>query len=159
MATLVRLEPFREVAAMHNELSRFMNGLLEGDGRQSQTWVPTLDVWEADNEVVYAFDLPGIPQDKIEVEVEDGALTVSAERERSEEISSERFQRFERRFGSFSRTVGLPQGVSEEDIKASYEHGVLQIHVPKPAQPKPKRIQVGGSEDGQGTIEGTSTQA
>src|SRR5215204_7019101 len=130
---------------------------LEGDGRQSQTWVPTLDVWEADNEVVYAFDLPGIPQDKIEVEVEDGALTVSAERERSEEISNERFHRFERRFGSFSRTVGLPQGVSEDDIKASYQDGVLQIHVPKPERPKPKRIQVGGSENGQGTIEGTST--
>jgi len=159
MATLVRLEPFREVAAMHNELSRFMNGLLEGNGKQTQTWVPTLDVWESETEVVYAFDLPGIPQDKIEVEVEDGALTVSAERERSEEISNERFHRFERRFGSFSRTVGLPQGVSEDDIKASYQDGVLQIHVPKPEQPKPKRIQVGGSEDGQATIEGTSTQA
>ena len=157
MATLVRLEPFREVAAMHNELSRFMNGLLEGNGRQSQTWVPTLDVWEADTEVVYAFDLPGIPQDKIEVEVEHGALTVSAERERSEEISNERFHRLERRFGSFSRTVGLPQGVSEDDIKASYQDGVLQIHVPKPEQPRPKRIEVGGSENGQGTIEGTST--
>ena len=157
MATLVRLEPFREVAAMHNELSRFMNGLLEGNGRETQTWVPTLDVWEAENEVVYAFDLPGIPQDKINVEVEDGALTVSAERERSQEISNERFHRFERRFGSFSRTVGLPQGVSEDDIKASYQDGVLQIHVPKPEQPKPKRIQV-GADGRQSTIEGTSTQ-
>ena len=119
--------------------------------------MPTLDVWEAENEVVYAFDLPGIPQDKINVEVEDGALTISAERERSQELSTDRFHRFERRFGSFSRTVGLPQGVSEDDIKASYQDGVLQIQVPKPAQPKPKRIQVGG-DTGQSTIEGTSTQ-
>src|SRR5438552_11065209 len=97
MATLVRWEPFREVAAMQNELSRLMNGLLEGNGKQTQAWVPTLDVWETDDELVYAFDLPGIPQDKVSVEVEDGALTVSAERERTQEVSQERFHRFERR--------------------------------------------------------------
>ena len=157
MATLVRWEPFREVAAMQNELSRLMNGLLEGNGKQTQAWVPTLDVWETDDELVYAFDLPGIPQDKVSVEVEEGALTVSAERERTQEVSQERFHRFERRFGSFSRTVGLPQGVSEDDIKASYADGVLQIHVPKPVQPKPKRIEValGGTEPQ--TIEGTTS--
>jgi HSP20 family protein len=154
MATLVGWEPFREAAAMHNELSRLMNGLTESNGRQTQNWVPTLDVWETDVELVYAFDLPGIPQDQITVEVEDGALTISAERVRSEEVSQERFHRFERRFGSFSRTVGLPQGASDDSIKAVYNDGVLEIHVAKPVQPKPKRIHIGG--DGQSTIEGTS---
>jgi HSP20 family protein len=158
MATLVRWDPFREVAAMQNELSRFMNGLLEGDGRQSQAWVPTLDMWETENELVYAFDLPGIAQDKFTVEVEDGALTVTAERERTEEVSQDRFHRFERRFGSFARTVGLPQGVSEDDIKASYNNGVLEIHVPKPAQAKPKRIEV-AVDGAQSVIEGTSNQS
>jgi HSP20 family protein len=157
MATLVRWDPYREVAAMQSELSRFMNGLVEGSGRQAQGWVPTLDVWEKDSELVYAFDLPGLEQDKISVEVEDGALTVSAERERTEEVSEDRFHRFERRFGSFSRTVGLPQGVSEDDITAKYADGVLEIHVPKPEQAKPKRISV-GAEGGQKTIEGSSKQ-
>ncbi len=158
MATLVRWDPFREVAAMQNELSRFMNGLLEGDNRQTQSWVPTLDVWETDSELVYAFDLPGIPQDKFAVEVENGTLTVSAERERTEDVDGDKFRRFERRFGSFSRTVGLPQGISDDDIKASYKDGVLEIHVPKPEQPKPKRISV-GVEGKQKTIEGTSTKS
>jgi HSP20 family protein len=158
MATLVRWDPFREAAAMHNELSRFMNGLLEGDGHQTQSWVPTLDVWETDDELVYAFDLPGIAQDKFTVEVEDGALTVTAERERTEEVSQDRFHRFERRFGGFSRTVGLPQGVSEDDIKASYNNGVLEIHVRKPEQPKPKRIDV-AVDGAPSAIEGTSTQS
>jgi HSP20 family protein len=156
MATVVRWDPFREVAAMQNELSRFMNGLLEGNGRESQSWVPTLDIWETDGELVYAFDLPGVSQDKVTVEAENGAMTVTAERERTAEVSQERFHRFERRFGSFQRTVGLPQGVSEDDIKATYNDGVLEIHVPKPAQPKPKRIEV-ASDGGQKTIEGTST--
>jgi HSP20 family protein len=159
MATVVRLEPFREVAALQNELSRFMNGFLEGNGRETQAWVPTLDVWETEQELVYAFDLPGIPQDKISIEAEDGALTVSAERERTAEVSQERFHRFERRFGSFSRTVGLPQGVSEDTINASYADGVLQIHVPKPEQPKPKKIEIGLSGSAPSTIEGSSTQS
>jgi HSP20 family protein len=142
MTTLVRWDPLREAAAMHTELSRLMNGLFEGSGRQTQAWVPTLDVWETDDALHYAFDLPGIPKDKIAIEVEDGALTVSATREREQKVAGDGYQRFERRYGTFSRTVGLPQGVSEDEIKASYEHGVLEIRAPKPEQPKPKRIEI-----------------
>jgi HSP20 family protein len=160
MTTLVRWDPFREAAAVHTELSRLMNGLFEGNGRTTQTWVPTLDAWETEDALVYAFDLPGVPQDKISVEVEDGTLTVSAERERTEEVSQERYHRLERRFGSFARTVGLPQGATEDSIKAAYKDGVLEIHVPKPAQVKPKRIEIafGAAEEPQ-TIEGTASQA
>jgi HSP20 family protein len=155
MATLVRWDPYREVAALHNEMSRLVNGLFEGSGRVTQSWVPTLDAWETDDALVYAFDLPGIPQDKISVEVEDGALTVTAERERSMEVSEERFHRFERRFGTFTRTVGLPQGVSEDAIAASYNHGVLEIRVPKPEAAKPKKIEI-GFETAPTTIDGTA---
>src|SRR5919202_3620304 len=157
MATLVRWGPFRELAALQNEMSRFMNGLGEGNGRTTQSWVPALDVWETEDEVVYAFDLPGIPEDKINVEFEDGALTISAERERKVEQKDDRFYRFERRFGTFARTIGLPQGVSEDAIDAQYHDGVLELHVKKPEQPKPRRIQVGSGS--KATIEGKSEQA
>jgi HSP20 family protein len=157
MATLVRFrEPFREMAALQNEMTRLMGGLLEGNGRTNQAWTPAVDVWETENELVYAFDLPGIPEDKISVELEESALTVSAERERKEEVSNDRFYRFERRFGSFSRTIGLPQGVNEDSISAEYRDGVLEVHVAKPEEPKPRRIQVGTGT--QGTIEGKSKQ-
>jgi HSP20 family protein len=154
MATLVRWEPFREIAALQNEMSRFMNGLFEGNGRTNQAWVPAVDVWETENEVVYAVDLPGIPEDKISVELDEGALTISAEREQTQEKTEDRFYRYERRYGTFSRTVGVPQGVTEDDISAEYKHGVLEVHVKKPEQPKPKRIQVGSGS--QATIEGKS---
>ena len=154
MATLVRWEPFRELAALQNEMSRFMNGLHEGDGRTSQSWVPALDVWETDSEIVYALDLPGVPEEKISVELDEGALTVSAERERTQEQSEERFYRFERRYGTFSRTFGVPQGVTEGDVSADVKDGVLEVHVRKPEQPQPKRIQVGSGAGA--TIEGTS---
>ena len=154
MATLVRWEPFREIASMQNEMSRFMNGLLEGNGRTNQSWVPALDVWETDDEIVYALDLPGVSEEKISVELDEGALTVSAERQRSQDESEERFYRFERRHGVFSRTVGVPQGVTEADVAADYKDGVLQVHVKKPVQPKPRRIQVGSAT--QGTIDTTA---
>lgn len=157
MATMVRWAPFSELASLHNEMSRFMNGLLEGNGRTSQSWVPVADVWETENEVVYAFDLPGIPEDKISVELDDSTLTVTAEREREDKVEDGRFYRYERRFGTFSRTIQLPQGVSEDSIKADYKNGVLELHVAKPEQPKPRKIQIGltGSEEPK-TIEGTA---
>src|SRR4051812_40940425 len=102
MAALVRWEPFREIATLQNDMSRLMNTVLGGTQDTTRSWVPAVDVWETAHELVYAFDLPGIPEDKISVEYEDGALVVSGERERSEEFSSEKFYRFERRFGSFS---------------------------------------------------------
>jgi HSP20 family protein len=155
---LVRWEPFRELAALQNEMGRWMSqaagvGSLPGNG-QSSTWLPAVDVWETDKEIVLSFDLPGIPEDKIAVELEDNVLTVSGERERTQEHSNDRFYRFERRYGSFSRTVTLPTGVNENSIQADYSDGVLEVRVPKPEEQKPKRIQI-GSQD---AIEGKSVR-
>jgi len=154
MATLVRWEPFRELASLQNEMSRFMNGLFEGDSRAVQSWIPTADVWETDSEVVYAFDLPGIDEDKLSVELDDGALTVKGERQREERVENDSFYRFERRFGSFSRTIGVPQGVTEQDVQADYRNGVLEVHVAKPEAPKPRKIEIGGTAPK--TIEGSA---
>ena len=156
MATLVRWQPWTELASLQTEMSRLMNGLLEGDGKSVQSWVPALDVWETENEVVYAFDLPGIPEEQTSVEVEDGSLTVTAERQRTNEFGDDRFYRFERRHGTFTRTIGLPQGVSEDGINADYKNGVLEIHVAKPEQASPRRIQVGSAT--QATIEGEASK-
>ena len=154
---LVRFEPFRELTALQNEMGRWMNVLAGGTttpGNGSSTWLPAVDVWETDNELVLSLDLPGIPEDKISVELDDNVLTVSGERERTQEQSSERFYRFERRYGTFSRSVTLPAGVTDQDITANYNDGVLEVRVPKPEEQKPKRIQVGT----QGAIEGKSTR-
>ena len=159
MATLVRWDPIREVTAVQNELSRLMNGLFEGNGGTTQSWVPTLDAWETEDALVFAFDLPGVPQDKISVETEDASLTVTAERAQSADVSGERYHRLERRHGTFTRTVGLPQGVSEDAIKATYKYGVLEIRVPKPEEVKPKKIEIGFVATPEAApIEGTAEQ-
>ena len=146
MSTLVRWEPFREIAQLQGEMGRLFNGLLDGgQARASQGWVPALDVWETESELVYAFDLPGIPEDKIQIEVHDDTLTVSGERVKETQEQGDRYFRFERRYGSFARAVGLPAGIDEAKISASYTNGVLEIRVPKPEEAKPRRIQLGAA--------------
>jgi HSP20 family protein len=157
MTTLVRWEPFRELAGLQNEMSRLMNTVFEAAGNGGsagpRTWIPAVDAWETDDEIVYALDLPGVPQDSISVELADGALVVGATRERSSEISDERYHRSERRVGTFSRTIAVPRGVDESKIHATYRDGVLEIRVAKPEQAKPKRIEIAGGSTEPKTIE------
>jgi HSP20 family molecular chaperone IbpA len=74
---------------------------------------------------------------------------------RSQEVSADRLYRFERRYGSFSRAIGLPQGVSEDQISARYDNGELEVHVKKPAVETPHQIQIG---NGKAAIEGKATK-
>jgi HSP20 family protein len=154
--TIVRWEPFRELAALQSEMSRWMGTLsAPGSGNgHSSTWLPAVDVWETEKELVLSFDLPGIPEDQIAVELDENTLTVSGERERTDQHSSDRFYRFERRYGQFARSVSLPTGVKDSDIQADYKDGVLEVRIPKPEEPKPRRIEIGGNK----AIEGTSKQ-
>jgi HSP20 family protein len=136
---------------------RELNGNGTTSGTVARSWAPALDVWETENEVVYSLDLPGIPEDGIKVEFESGVLTVSAERERAGDVKQDGFYRYERRVGSFARSITLPEGVTEDGVKASYANGVLEVRVQKPEEAKPRRIEIG--VNGSKTIEGTATEA
>src|SRR5207302_9779325 len=131
-------DPYHEATALQGEMARFLT--LFGGGTGTATagvWAPPMDVWETDDEIVYAFDLPGIPKDTVSIEFDHGVLTVSAERERSKEVSTDRLHRFERRYGGFSRAIGLPQGVSEDQISARHDNGELAVDDKKPALEMP----------------------
>jgi HSP20 family protein len=153
MTTLVRWEPFRDLAGLQGEVSRLMNGLLDA-GQRPEGWSPALDVWETETELVYAFDVPGVREDEITIEAHDDTLTVSGSRVREVEEKNDRYYRFERRHGSFARSVGLPNGTDDTKITASYRDGVLEVHVPKPEEAKPRRIAI---EARQPDVEATPT--
>ena len=160
MTTLRRWDPLRDVVSLQTELARVMNGMSGGsNGQQTQAWTPPLDVWENEDSVTYSFDLPGIALEDINIEAENGRLTVSASRSHPSELDSERFYSLERRYGTYSRSVGLPQGVAEDDISAAYENGVLSVTVPKPEQPKPRRIDISGAKPESKTIEAKEPNA
>src|ERR1700730_4046381 len=154
MTTVVRFrEPLRNVA-MNREFERLIQTIFESPARagalSNHLWAPPLDVWETEGELVYAFDLPGIPEETIAVDLEEGTLTVSGSRERAE-IEDGRFFRYERSFGEFTRSVALPEGRGEGEARAHYANGVLEVHVQKPEQSKPRRVPV------MTTVEGAST--
>src|SRR6476646_6213007 len=145
MTTLVRFrEPLRNIA-INSEFERLMKTLFESPagaaGLSSHAWTPLLDICETEGELVYAFDLPGIPEEKIAVDLEDSTLTVSGSRERSE-IEEGRLFRYERPFGEFTRSVALPEGTGDGEANAHYANGVLEVHVQKPEQSKPRRLPV-----------------
>src|SRR6185295_8042815 len=106
-------------------------------------WMPAMDLVEADDSYVLQADLPGLTQDDIQIEFEDRTLTVSGERKAEHEIKKDGYVRVERAFGSFSRSLTLPQGVDPEALAASFENGVLEVRIPKPEARKPRRIEIG----------------
>ncbi len=81
-------------------------------------------------------------EDEIAIEAHDDTLTISGSRARNIEEQDDRYYRFERRYGSFARSVGLPNGTDDSKITASYRDGVLEIHVPKPEEARPRRIAI-----------------
>lgn len=100
-----------------------------------------------DRSVVVRAEMPGIDPDKdVEVTVEDGALHIRAERREEEEKSERNFRRRELRYGSFARTVPLPEGVDEDAITATYNDGILEVRAPLPPEaPKEtaRRVEIG----------------
>ena len=111
-------------------------------GRLGQ-WVPQLEVRQRGNELVVSADLPGLSPDDVNIDVEDGVLTISGERRQSSEDRQENYYRSERSYGSFVRSIPLPEGVDEEEVRAQFDNGVLEVTIPIPAQrARGRRIEI-----------------
>ena len=148
MATLVRWEPFRELASLQSEMSR-MHERPRRSGRPGaarRTWAPALDVWETDAELVYAFDLPGVPEDAIQIEVADDTLTADGRaharggegRATASTASSAATAR------SAARS-GCRRASTSRRSRPSTRTACVEIHVPKPEEQKPRRIPLGSA--------------
>jgi HSP20 family protein len=138
--TLVRLDPFRELTALQTEVNRLFSRVGGGDVAERQSWTPSLDVIETEDGIKLKAELAGMDPADISVEVQDKVLTVSGERRFEEEVKEDKYYRIERRYGSFSRSIALPQTVDEDRIEAKYENGVLEVAVPKAEIAKPRKI-------------------
>lgn len=112
---------------------------------EEAAWIPSIDVFEKDGWLVIRADLPGLTKDDVNVEVTDEAITLKGERKKEIEEEKEGLYRLERAYGSFYRAVPLPEGVKAEDVKATFENGVLEVAVPLPPakkEPKARRIEI-----------------
>ena len=149
--TIVRWEPLRELSSLQNEMNRLFGTVFDapaggaGNGGTLRRWMPAMDLLETADHFVLRADLPGMTQEDVNIELEDSTLTVSGERKAEHEEHQEGFFRVERAFGSFSRSLALPQGIDPEAVTASFDNGVLEIRIPKPEQRKPRRIEIAGA--------------
>lgn len=154
---IVRWDPFRELTALQNEVNRLM-GRFGTEPVERQSWIPSIDVVETKEGIKFQAELAGMRPEDIHLEVEDNVLIISGERRFEHEVEEDKYYRIERRYGSFSRSIALPQGVLSENIEANYENGVLEVLVPKAEEAKPKRIDV-AVKSAPKTVESTSSES
>jgi HSP20 family protein len=147
MTMITRIDPFRELAS-------FFENFAEGSGKEqltAGTFVPPVDVYEDEHNLVLKLEVPGVNEEDLNVSVENDTLTIQGERKFEKEEKEENFHRIERRYGSFTRTFKLPNTVDTDKVEAGYEKGILKITLAKRAEAKPKQIKVG---TGQKTLQG-----
>jgi HSP20 family protein len=140
--TIVRWEPLRELTSLQADMNRLFNTAFAGPETAARRWTPALDLIEKSDGYVLRADLPGMSTDDVALTVEDNVLTLSGSRAREADGESAAHHHAERPFGSFARAISLPKGVAADAVTAAFTDGVLEIHIPKPEQAKPRRIEI-----------------
>jgi HSP20 family protein len=127
-------------------LSRFFEPFIrhqaDGENHVSGTWVPPVDVAETQEKILVRVEVPGMKQDEINIEFENGVLTLKGERKLEKEHDGLNYHRVERTYGTFIRSFTLPRSVDAEKISATYRDGILEVEVPKKEEAKPKQIKI-----------------
>jgi HSP20 family protein len=147
---ITRWDPFGEVLKMQRDMDRIFSrmGSTEG-GTATTAWMPRINVKQAGEDVAIHVELAGIKPEDVDIEVTDGVLTVRGERKAETERQDEGWMIRESSFGSFERSVVLPEGVDPASIHADFHDGMLEVHVPKAleaARPKTTKIAIGEAQ-------------
>jgi HSP20 family protein len=143
--TVVKWEPFRDLMAMQDRMTRLFDDTLSRIWKTELArgaWSPPVDIVERANEIVLKADIPEMDQSEIDIKVEEGTLTIQGERKFLKEVSEENYLQIERPYGTFRRSFTIPRVIDQEMIKASYKDGVLTIVLPKKEKVYPKQIAV-----------------
>ncbi|MBX3011580.1 MAG: Hsp20/alpha crystallin family protein [Caldilineaceae bacterium] len=145
MTTLTRWEPFREMANLSRVMDRFFDepfGEMPVLWRRGEGYSLALDVAEQNDKYIVKASVPGIKPEDVEITLTDNVLTIKGETKTETETQEENYHLRERRFGSFMRSIALPNTIDADKIEAVNENGVLTLTLPKAEAVKPKRIEV-----------------
>jgi HSP20 family protein len=129
-----RWDPLRDLLALHEHIGQLV-------GTDAPGWTPPVDLYETANEFVLTAELPGLPRDQIEINVEDSRVTIRGERATGQ-MPCEQYHRVERGHGRFSRAFALPEAVDVERVSADLRDGILTVTLPKAADRGTRRIAV-----------------
>lgn len=104
--------------------------------------MPSMDVTETDKEIEITAELPGLEEKDVQINIADNILTIRGEKKAEKEQKDKNYRLVERSYGSFERTLELPDGVNADAIKANISKGLLRVTVPKPAPTQAKKVEV-----------------
>jgi len=143
-------DPWDEVRRMQRDMDRFFGTPVPqtaaiGARGQNALWRPTTDIREAPNSLVISAELPGVKKEDINITLQNGVLNISGERKEEKKEDTDKYHRQERFYGSFSRSITVPSNVTEDQIKAKFDNGVLEVEIPKieKKEEEGRRITVG----------------
>lgn len=145
MANVTRWDPFQDMLSLREAMSQLLEESVvptPGSTRANQGFVPALDLSETPEVFIVEAAVPGIKSDDLNITIENNVLLISGEMREEEERKERNYHRVERRFGSFQRSVALPNTVKADQISAKLEHGILHLEIPKAEEVKPRRITV-----------------
>jgi HSP20 family protein len=154
---MVKWSPFRELASLHDDMNRLFSRLDGGEVRGRQTWTLPMDVFENAEGIKLKAAMPGLEPQDINVQIEDNVLTVSGQRRFEDKVEKDNYYWVEQQYGSFSRSVTLPQYADATKIEATYHNGVLELTIPKREESKPKKIELKINQDAPRAIEAGNT--
>src|SRR5918997_2075922 len=115
-----------------------------------------MDIVETEDHFVLKADLRGLTESDVNIELESNVLTISGERKTEHEAKKDGYYRLERTSGTFSRALTLPEGIDADAVTANFDNGVLEVRIPKPAEAKPRRVQIGVGGAAPKTIDSSS---
>ena len=149
---VARWNPWNDLFDLHNQVDQLFQTLAEpsrtSDGGQTDFIGLPVDIRQTDGEFVIEASVPGLEPDQVEVTFDDGVLTIRGHRSTESQKKEGQYVRRERRQASVYRQIGLPAEVRADDIKATFQHGVLSVVVPRARKAEPKRIPVSDGAGG-----------
>lgn len=147
---IVRWEPFRDLVTTQDRLNRLFNetmGRYFGDeGVRTGAWLPAVDIFETEQNIVLKAELPGIDPKEVEATVHEGTLYLKGERKYEKEVNEESYHHVERAYGSFARSFELPASVDADKVQAEFKDGVLTLTMPKKEEAKAKKIKISAAK-------------
>lgn len=144
---LLRWDPWSELAVLQQDVNQLLGR--PSQGRTSGSLVPPIDAYRTHEGLVVRVELPGMRPEDVDVSVNDGMLIISGERKLDVGVGDDAWVRRERPTGAFERSFSLPEGTDPAGISASFDLGVLELHIPHPPERRPHKVEVaagGGSE-------------
>lgn len=140
---IVRWDPIKDLMSMHDRMNKIFDETLSKTAQGSYgDWLPPVDIFETEDEVVLIAEIPGVKEEELDIQMSEGVLTLKGEKKYPMDGENDNYYRLERSYGKFNRSFTIPSTVDVNSVKASLKEGLLRITLKKRSEVQPKVIKV-----------------